>query len=535
MEPLGAPHPLRPRRARAPRAARTAVAVFRALEAAPIGLVVFDRALRFVHVNPWMARVNQLAREAHLGRTMRELFPGFAREVARTEARIRSVLETGRPAVFSVTASDSADHRHDWMATYFPVRLASGEIHCACGIIADITADREREAALARARSDAERTSRRLGDLQDVTAALAAAEDPAAVAEVVVDRVRPLVGAAAATMRVVRGDALELLAASRDFQVPASLRSVPLRAGYPVAAAVSRGEPIWLVDRAALEARFPEALEASGTAQAIGVVPLSAHGRSIGSIAFVFDRPQAFDLEDRAFLLAAAEQSAQALDRALAHESERTSRHLAQRATHRLARLQALTAALSGASTVGEVATVLVNGSRTTLGAQTAVTYVLEPATSTLVLAAAPLFASFFIGVMVREADLPRYQRFLDEVMLTGSTFFLGFVLGALFSFYVVTDARVLLIMVLGLVSIILSGLGGIASGLIAYKLSGGKINPLIGIAGVSCVPTTAKVAQKCAFAVNKQAIILPVAMGPNVAGVITTAIIARIYVGLLR
>jgi sodium ion-translocating decarboxylase beta subunit len=148
---------------------------------------------------------------------------------------------------------------------------------------------------------------------------------------------------------------------------------------------------------------------------------------------------------------------------------------------------------------------------------------------------AAPLFASFFIGVMVREADLPRYQRFLDEVMLTGSTFFLGFVLGALFSFYVITDSRVLLIMGLGLLSIILSGLGGIVSGLIAYKLSGGKINPLIGIAGVSCVPSTAKVAQKCAFAANKHAIILPFAMGPGVAGVITTAIIAGIYVGLLR
>ena len=87
----------------------------------------------------------------------------------------------------------------------------------------------------------------------------------------------------------------------------------------------------------------------------------------------------------------------------------------------------------------------------------------------------------------------------------------------------------------LGLFSIVLSGLGGILSGLIAYKLSKGKINPLIGIAGVSCVPSTAKVAQKCAFAVNKRAMILPVAMGPNVAGVITTAIIAGIYVGLLR
>jgi sodium ion-translocating decarboxylase beta subunit len=148
---------------------------------------------------------------------------------------------------------------------------------------------------------------------------------------------------------------------------------------------------------------------------------------------------------------------------------------------------------------------------------------------------AAPLFASFFIGVMVREADLPRYRKFLDEVVLTGSTFFLGFVLGALFSFYILTDTRVVLIMILGLIAIVLSGLGGIAAGLIAYKLSGGKINPLIGIAGVSCVPSTAKVAQKCALEANRQGIILPFAMGPNVAGVITTAIISGIYVGLLR
>jgi oxaloacetate decarboxylase beta subunit len=148
---------------------------------------------------------------------------------------------------------------------------------------------------------------------------------------------------------------------------------------------------------------------------------------------------------------------------------------------------------------------------------------------------AAPLFASFFIGTMVKDAKLPRYRKFLDEVVLNGSSFFLGFVLGALLSVQVLTEPRIVLIMILGMVALLLSGIGGIIAGLIAYKLSGGKINPLIGIAGVSCVPTTAKVAQKCALAVNKQAIILPFAMGPNVAGVITTAIISGIYVGLLR
>ena len=65
--------------------------------------------------------------------------------------------------------------------------------------------------------------------------------------------------------------------------------------------------------------------------------------------------------------------------------------------------------------------------------------------------------------------------------------------------------------------------------------LSGKKINPVVGIAGVSCVPTTAKVAQKSVSAVAPKVIILPEALGANIAGVITTAIIAGIYVTLFR
>lgn len=98
---------------------------------------------------------------------------------------------------------------------------------------------------------------------------------------------------------------------------------------------------------------------------------------------------------------------------------------------------------------------------------------------SLLFTVASPLFASFFIGVMVREANLPRYRKFLDEVVLTNSSFFIGFVLDALLSFYVVTDPRILLIMILGMVALLLSGIGGIIAGLIVYKVSGSKIKSL--------------------------------------------------------
>jgi Na+-transporting methylmalonyl-CoA/oxaloacetate decarboxylase beta subunit len=87
---------------------------------------------------------------------------------------------------------------------------------------------------------------------------------------------------------------------------------------------------------------------------------------------------------------------------------------------------------------------------------------------------------------------------------------------------------------VLGMLALLLSGIGGILAGLLYYKISKGKVNPLLGIAAVSCVPTTAKVAQKSAYQANKWAMILPHAMGPNVAGVITTAIICGAYVTLV-
>jgi oxaloacetate decarboxylase beta subunit len=143
---------------------------------------------------------------------------------------------------------------------------------------------------------------------------------------------------------------------------------------------------------------------------------------------------------------------------------------------------------------------------------------------------AAPLFASFFLGLAVKEAGMERYVEFLTGPLLYGATFFLGFTLGALLGVDVILNPKVLLLLLLGMMALVLSGIGGLVGGLIYHKLSKEPFNPLIGIAGVSCVPTTAKVAQKCAVEANKRVIILPFAMGPCVAGVVTTAIIAGLY-----
>ena len=148
---------------------------------------------------------------------------------------------------------------------------------------------------------------------------------------------------------------------------------------------------------------------------------------------------------------------------------------------------------------------------------------------------AAPLFLSFFVGVVIKESGVTRFVEFMENTVLYGSTFFLGLLLGVLCEANTIFNPKVWILLFLGSLALLLSGIGGIIGGYIMYFLTRGKYNPAVGIAGVSCVPTTAKVVQKEVRLVNKRAMILPFAMGANVCGVITTAILAAIYVTLLR
>ena len=147
---------------------------------------------------------------------------------------------------------------------------------------------------------------------------------------------------------------------------------------------------------------------------------------------------------------------------------------------------------------------------------------------------ASPLFVSFFLGVIIKESKITRFLYVSDNVLLSGSTLFLGFTLGCLLSADIVVDPNMFKLILLGFVALFLSGVGGICGGMIAYWVSGGKINPCLGIAGVSCIPTTAKVAHKCAHEANSNAFIMPYAMGPSIAGVIVSAIVAACYITMV-
>ena len=148
---------------------------------------------------------------------------------------------------------------------------------------------------------------------------------------------------------------------------------------------------------------------------------------------------------------------------------------------------------------------------------------------------AAPLFLSLFLGVLVREAGLTRYAETIGGPILYTATFFLGLLLGVLCDASILLDPKVLILLVLGIAALTISGIGGILGGYALYYFSGKKYNPVIGIAGVSCVPTCAKVAQKCVAAEAPGVVVLPQALGANISGVITSAILASILIAVVQ
>ena len=146
---------------------------------------------------------------------------------------------------------------------------------------------------------------------------------------------------------------------------------------------------------------------------------------------------------------------------------------------------------------------------------------------------AAPLIMSFFLGMAVKAAEIEVYDRLLNETMLYAATFFLGLLLGVLCDAQTLLDPKVGLLLILGILALAVSAMGGLLGGWVVYWFTK-KYNPVIGIAGVSCVPTTAKLAQYAASEVNPFAMILPLALGANISGVIVTAIATGVFISTI-
>lgn len=154
---------------------------------------------------------------------------------------------------------------------------------------------------------------------------------------------------------------------------------------------------------------------------------------------------------------------------------------------------------------------------------------------SLLLPAIAPLLGMLMLGNLFRESGVTeRLSKTAQNELINIITIFLATSVGATMSAENFLNLKTIEIIALGLVAFAGGTAGGVLLGRLMYKLSGGKINPLIGSAGVSAVPMAARVSQVVGQQENPGNFLLMHAMGPNVAGVIGTAVAAGVMITLL-
>jgi len=149
---------------------------------------------------------------------------------------------------------------------------------------------------------------------------------------------------------------------------------------------------------------------------------------------------------------------------------------------------------------------------------------------------AAPLLGMFCFGNLMRESGVvDRLSDTTQNALINVVTIFLGLAVGSKLSADKFLDFQTLGILCLGMVAFAIGTASGVLMAKLMNKMTGGGINPLIGSAGVSAVPMAARVSNKIGLEANNQNFLLMHAMGPNVAGVIGSAVAAGIminYVG---
>ncbi len=148
---------------------------------------------------------------------------------------------------------------------------------------------------------------------------------------------------------------------------------------------------------------------------------------------------------------------------------------------------------------------------------------------------AAPLVGMLMLGNLFKESGVvDRIAKAAQNELMNIITIFLGVTVGATASGTNFLKLDTLKIIALGLIAFCMGTAFGILFGKIMYKLTGGKINPLIGSAGVSAVPMAARVSQKVGQQENPGNFLLMHAMGPNVAGVIGSAVAAGVLLNVV-
>lgn len=148
----------------------------------------------------------------------------------------------------------------------------------------------------------------------------------------------------------------------------------------------------------------------------------------------------------------------------------------------------------------------------------------------------ASLIGMLMLGNLFKESGVTeKLAHHASEALMYILSIFIGVTVGATTNAAEFLTAETLGVLALGLIAFAISTASGVIFGKIMCKLSGGKVNPLIGAAGVSAVPMAARVAQNVGKEENPNNYLLMHAMGPNVAGVIGSAVASGIFLTLFK
>ena len=156
--------------------------------------------------------------------------------------------------------------------------------------------------------------------------------------------------------------------------------------------------------------------------------------------------------------------------------------------------------------------------------------------TAALLPSAAPLIGMFCMGNLMRESGVvERLSKTSQNELINIVTIFLGLSVGSKLSAHAFLRPETLGILILGAIAFSFGTASGVIMAKIMNKFSEHKVNPLIGAAGVSAVPMSARVANKVGQESNPHNFLLMHAMGPNVAGVIGSAVAAGVLLALVK
>jgi len=151
-----------------------------------------------------------------------------------------------------------------------------------------------------------------------------------------------------------------------------------------------------------------------------------------------------------------------------------------------------------------------------------------------LVPAAGALIAMLMLGNLIKESGVvDRYIHTLQDALLNILTILIGISIGATATAERILNPKTLVIICLGLLAFAFGTVGGVLVAKLLCKISGGKVNPLIGNAGVSAMPMAARVSQKVGQEYNPHNHLIMHAMGPIVSSTIGSALVAGIFIAL--